>query len=172
MTRRRRETTSEERALFHAGLDSPAVLQLPRKKSAAKLSAAAALSHPAPKRHTPAIDGSTAEKLRRGRLEPEARLDLHGLTETVAHRALANFLRHAHAAGLRLVLVVTGKGVKPMSEAAPFDLGPGARGVLRTMVPRWLKEPEFAFLTVDVRTAHRRHGGAGALYVYLRKAQR
>ena len=106
-------------------------------------------------------------------LEPEARLDLHGMTEAAAHTALNAFLRNASARGHRLVIVVTGKGRNAQDPYAPFDLelNMRKRGVLKTIVPRWLKEPELAGLVVDVRTAHRRHGGAGALYVYLRKAK-
>ena len=99
---------------------------------------------------------------------PDARLDLHGMTENAAHRALATFLRGAQARGLRLLLVVTGKG-KPASPDEPFDMG-SRRGVLKTMTPRWLAEPAFAPFIADVRSAHRKHGGDGAYYVYLRKS--
>jgi len=69
---------------------------------------------------------------------------------------------------------VTGKGLKPSAPDEPFDLelDRRARGVLRAMVPRWLEEPDLAGFVADVRSAHRRHGGAGALYVYLRKENR
>ena len=95
------------------------------------------------------------------------KLDLHGLTENAAHRALCSFLQTAHKRGDRLVRVVTGKGARAPDE--PFDLKPRSRGVLKTMVPRWLGEPQFMRLIADTRYAHRRHGGDGALYVYLRK---
>lgn len=131
----------------------------------------------APQRHTRrtiGIDGNTAERLRRGQLEPQARLDLHGMSERDAHRALVTFVRAARARKLRLLLVVTGKGAggqrKKENEAA-FDLGLDmqARGILRTLTPRWLREPGLAETIADVREAHRRHGGSGAVYVYLRK---
>ncbi|HEY5049033.1 MAG TPA: Smr/MutS family protein [Rhizomicrobium sp.] len=117
------------------------------------------------------LDGRTADRLRRGQLAPEARLDLHGLTETSAHRALLTFVRGAQARGLRLVLVVTGKGAKRDLSDAPFDMETDrrARGVLRSMTPRWLQGRDLENLVADVRSAHRRHGGDGALYVYLRK---
>ena len=120
------------------------------------------------------IDGRTAERLRKGALEPDAKLDLHGLTEDSAHRALVTFLRGALSRGARLALVVTGKGLKPSAPDEPFDLelDRRTRGVLRAMVPRWLEEPDLAGFVADVRSAHRRHGGAGALYVYLRKENR
>jgi DNA-nicking Smr family endonuclease len=82
-------------------------------------------------------------------------------------------LRGARSRKLRLVLIVTGKGEsRPgRTEEAPFDLGLDMRmrGVLRMMTPRWLREPGIDELIADVREAHRRHGGSGALYVYLRK---
>jgi DNA-nicking Smr family endonuclease len=118
------------------------------------------------------LDGRTDEKLRRGLLDPQGKLDLHGYTEAAAHQALLNFLKGARTRGAKLVLVVTGRGPKH-DEDAPFDLGfdRGPRWVLKAAVPRWLKEPEFAGLVAGARQAHRRHGGEGALYVYLRKAR-
>jgi DNA-nicking Smr family endonuclease len=126
-----------------------------------------------PRKPAAGLDGNTADRLRRGELDPQARLDLHGMTESTAHRALITFLRGASARGLRLVLVVTGKGGKPLAPDAPFDLelDGRARGVLKSMTPRWLAEPELAGFVADVRLSHRRHGGAGALYVYLRKSK-
>jgi DNA-nicking Smr family endonuclease len=117
------------------------------------------------------LDGRTAERLRRGEIKPQAKLDLHGLTEAAAHRALITFVRGAHARGVRLALVVTGKGAKADAADAPFDLALDgrARGVLKAMTPRWLREGDLVDLVADVRAAHRSHGGAGALYVYLRK---
>ena len=173
--KRRREPSAEERALFEAALKDTTPLKQPAKvkprPGAAKVKAAHA-GHRAPIER--GLDGNTAARLNRGVLEPQARLDLHGMTETVAHRALLTFIRGAFARGLRLVLVVTGKGLKPPAPDAPFDLelDMRARGVLKTMTPRWLAEPELAGFVADVRTAHRRHGGAGALYVYLRKPAR
>lgn len=166
MTRRRRETSAEERALFHQTLDGATPHETPRKSSAER-------PKPPSRVHSqrPGLDGRTAERLRRGQLEPDAKLDLHGMTEVVAHRTLARFVRQAHAKGFRLLLVVTGKGLKPPAPDAPFDLelDRRARGVLKTMTPRWLAEPDLAPFVADIRAAHRRHGGDGALYVYLRK---
>jgi DNA-nicking Smr family endonuclease len=105
------------------------------------------------------LDGNTKKKLDRGEMAPDAKLDLHGLTEAAAHGALLTFLIAAHRRGDRLVLVVTGKG-----EAG--------RGVLKAMVPRWLQEAPMKKIIADQRWAHRRHGGDGALYVYLRKSPR
>jgi DNA-nicking Smr family endonuclease len=102
-------------------------------------------------------------QLSRGRKEIDARLDLHGMTQTRAHRALLSFLQHANSDGLRFVLIITGKGrtVGPQSE----------RGVLRRQVPEWLSLPEFRALVVGFEEAHIGHGGEGALYVRIRRSR-
>jgi DNA-nicking Smr family endonuclease len=102
-------------------------------------------------------------QLSRGRKEIDARLDLHGMTQTRAHRALLSFLQRANSEGLTFVLVITGKGrvVGPESE----------RGVLRRQVPEWLNLPEFRTLVVGFEEAHVGHGGEGALYVRVRRAR-
>ncbi len=177
MTRRPRKPTAEEEALFREAFEDARPLKTspapPRKPVPAEPDAAPPKAQRAPA-VLPGLDGRTAERLRRGALEPEARLDLHGLTEALAHRALVAFLRTAHARGLRLVLIVTGKGAKPAANDEPFDLALAGRtrGVLKTMTPRWLKEPALAPLVAEMHPAHRKHGGAGALYVYLRKKKR
>jgi DNA-nicking Smr family endonuclease len=139
---RRRVTTTDERALFEETIDAPKITKaakptLPPKKAKARKTG---------------IDGHTAKKLKAGEIDPDGKLDLHGLTQAGAHRALQNFLKSARAAQVRMVLVVTGKG-----------------GSLKNLVPRWLAEPEFTALIGGVASAHRRHGGEGALYVYMRK---
>ena len=113
------------------------------------------------------VNGGTADRLLRGLLEPEARIDLHGLTESAAHRALHAFLNGAVARGFRLVLVVTGKGNPRKEESASWMMSP--HGVLKQMVPRWLNQPEASALIAHMQPAHVRHGGDGALYIYLRK---
>ncbi len=117
------------------------------------------------------IDGGTAERLRKGLLEPDAKLDLHGYTEQAAYRTLSNFLRKAHQHGMRLVLVVTGKGAPAPGADEAFDLGLDSkrRGVLKGALPRWLGEPDLAGLIAQTVPAHRKHGGDGAVYIYLRK---
>jgi DNA-nicking Smr family endonuclease len=101
-------------------------------------------------------------QLSRGRKELDARLDLHGMTQTRAHRALFGFLRRAHSDGLTFVLVITGKG---RAGADP------ERGVLRRQVPQWLNLPEFRSLVVGFEEAHIGHGGEGALYVRIRRSK-
>jgi DNA-nicking Smr family endonuclease len=114
---------------------------------------------------TPGLDRRTAERLRRGRTDPEARLDLHGRTLEAAHSELAAFIRRVHGQGMRVVLVITGKG-RPQPEGW-FARGGGA---LRENVPRWLGLPPLAALVVGVYPAHARHGGGGAFYVYLKRS--
>jgi DNA-nicking Smr family endonuclease len=100
--------------------------------------------------------------LSRGRKEIDARLDLHGMTQTRAHRALFGFLQRAHHDGLTFVLIITGKGKMGLESE---------RGVLRRQVPQWLGLPEFRSLVVGFEEAHIGHGGEGALYVRVRRAR-
>lgn len=128
---------------------------------------------PAPvavKREVPfGLDGATGERLRRGKIAPEATLDLHGLTQAQAHARLAQFVRLGHEAGSRCLLVITGKGSPSREErSAGFVIAERSKaGVLRMMVPRWLEE--MRAMVTGVQSAHQRHGGAGAFYVYLRR---
>lgn len=114
------------------------------------------------------LDGRTAERVKRGKRAPEARLDLHGMTAFHAHDALMAFMRTSHARGLRFVLVITGKGGRRRD---PDDAGfiPEGAGVLRHAVPRWLREAPMRPLVTGVYGAHLRHGGEGALYIQLSK---
>lgn len=121
--------------------------------------------HAALDRAHPHMDRRRYDKLRRGRVEPQARLDLHGMTADRAHGALAAFILGAHAAGLRLVLVITGKGRPGGMDA----LAPHRHGVLRHNVPHWLAAPPLASKVLQIAPAHVRHGGGGAYYVYLRR---
>jgi DNA-nicking Smr family endonuclease len=106
------------------------------------------------------LDRSSALRLKRGDMPIAARLDLHGMTQAEAHRALVRFVAEAHAAGKRNVLVITGKG------------SGGGEGVLRRAVPRWLEEAATRALVLTVEPARPRHGGNGALYVLLRRKDR
>lgn len=121
-------------------------------------------SREAPARHiaaaspftAPALDGKRAARFRKGELPVEARIDLHGLTLDLAHRALAGFLIQARERGQRVVLVITGKG--------------GVEGgALKRLVPLWLSTPPLAATIAAMTPARPHHGGSGALYVYLRR---
>lgn len=113
----------------------------------------------------PHMDRRRFEKLRRGRLAPEARLDLHGMTSERAHGALVAFILAAHGTGLRLVLVITGKGREGDADAH----APHRHGVLRHSLPHWLNAPPLAGRVLQLAPAHQSHGGGGAFYVYLRR---
>jgi DNA-nicking Smr family endonuclease len=154
----RRKITDEERILFRNSIEAsrPQVVAKTkaRKNSTTKPSGGG-------------LDGNTSEKLKRGQLAPGARIDLHGLTEDRAHQTLLSFLRRAQVDGVKLVLVITGKGNPKDEDGAAWTMR--RHGILKEMVPRWLNERIFAALIAGSGPAHRRHGGDGALYVYLRK---
>ena len=111
------------------------------------------------------MDRKTNTRMKRGKLGPEARIDLHGMTVDRAHPALTGFILRAAHEGLRLVLVITGKG-KDRDDDGPI---PVRRGVLRHQVPHWLSVPPLSQLILQVTTAHASHGGGGAYYVYLKR---
>jgi DNA-nicking Smr family endonuclease len=113
------------------------------------------------------LDRQTSRQLDKGKLEVEARLDLHGLRQRDAHAQLRRFLKTAQARGLRHVLVITGKGAEQAAAKSFYE--EDERGVLRNAVPHWLAEPELAALVVSFSPAPRRLGGEGALYVRLRR---
>ena len=113
------------------------------------------------------LDRQISRQLDKGRLEVEARLDLHGLRQRDAHAQLRRFLKTAQARGLKHVLVITGKGAEQAASKSFYE--EDERGVLRNAVPHWLAEPEFASLVVSYSPAPRRLGGDGALYVRLRR---
>ena len=104
------------------------------------------------------LDKPTYEKLAKGRLPIEGRVDLHGMSQEQAYSLLLSFLHRAHAGGVRYVLVITGKGSSS-----------GGEGVLRRAVPAWLSTAPFRPLVSSHDHAARNHGGAGALYVRLRR---
>jgi DNA-nicking Smr family endonuclease len=161
-----RPPSREERALWRAAMRELAPLaQTAAGETASPTEpppprARSAPPRPAPARHlpdltpdvAPGLDRRNARRLRRGEMPVEARLDLHGMTQQQAHRALGEFLAHAEAAGRRCVLLITGKS-----------------GVLRSAAPRWLNEPTARARLVAVAPAHPKDGGAGALYFLLRR---
>lgn len=119
------------------------------------------------------VDRSHEKKVRRGQVEIDSRLDLHGQTQSSARHALLSHLIRAWNRGETTVLVITGKGTNPhvLDQARYEPWNPGARdlpGVLRRSLPRWLAEPDFISLVSGYAPAHARHGGAGAWYVMLR----
>jgi DNA-nicking Smr family endonuclease len=134
---------------------------------AARLAATSRSIAPVPKPMKPAppplapLGRRERSRLSRGRSEIDARLDLHGMTQSRAHQALHLFLQRSHSEGHTFVLIITGKGIA----------GDSDRGVLRRQVPHWLSLPEFRSLVVGLEEANIGHGGAGALYVRIRRAR-
>lgn len=111
------------------------------------------------------MDRRRFAKMKRGRLKPEARLDLHGLTLAQAHPALTRFILDGVSRGQRLVLIITGKG-KSRPDSGPI---PERHGVLRHQVPHWLNSAPLKAHVLQITEAHVKHGGMGAYYVYLRR---
>lgn len=175
----RRRLSGEEHALWETVTRS--VKPLKRRRRAVKLeepvpAAKAAHAKPAPAAPPPPavaaprpatpplapLERRLKQKVARGVAAIDARIDLHGMTQERAHRALIRFLRKAQAEEARLVLVITGKGRAAAPDASE-------RGVLRRAVPQWLALPEFRALVIGFETAHSGHGGEGALYVRVRR---
>ncbi len=114
--------------------------------------------------HAPVqMDNKAYGKMTRGKLKPEARIDLHGLTMAEAHPELVAFILGSHAIGRRLVLVITGKG-KVRDDV-------GRQGILRHQVPQWMALQPLAPAILQVTPAHLNHGGYGAYYVYLKRSR-
>jgi len=119
------------------------------------------------------LDRNSGEKLRKGKMAVDAKLDLHGMTQDEAHHAVTRFVSGQQAAGARCVLIVTGKGKSadpfaPKSAPTRFTMTAG-RGVLKEALPRWLNEPGMRPLIVAASPAGRAHGGEGAMYVLLKR---
>jgi DNA-nicking Smr family endonuclease len=122
----------------------------------------------------PGLDKASAERLKRGRYPIEARIDLHGMTQDDAHRALGDFLARSADGGLRCVLVITGKGLRRLDDERPGGAGSQGSeiGILRNAAPRWLNEGPNRARILAFAAAQPRHGGGGALYVLLRRRAR
>ncbi|HLX13890.1 MAG TPA: Smr/MutS family protein [Bradyrhizobium sp.] len=143
------------------GMEPPVTVKPPFLPKSISSASHVRMQKPAPPPLAP-LGRRERAQLSRGRKEIEARLDLHGMTQSRAHRALSGFLHRAHHDGLTFVLVITGKG-KMGAESE--------RGVLRRAVPQWLSQPEFRALVVGFEEAHIGHGGEGALYVRIRRSR-
>ena len=182
MARSSRPPTAEELALwraamrdavpFHGRAEGEAALPPPPPPLPSVVVPGAAVSLPPPVAAPPSrsrlpplepgrsagLDRRSDDRLRRGQMAIEARIDLHGLTQSSAYDVLAHFITVSQAIGRRCVLVITGKG--PVSQGG---------GVLRTMVPRWLAEPSLRRRILALHRAQPRDGGDGALYVLLKR---
>lgn len=111
------------------------------------------------------MDAKAFGRMTRGKLAPDARLDLHGMTLAEAQPELIRFILQSQAFGARLVLVITGKG-RGGEDHGPI---PQRMGALRHQVPQWLRMAPLAGAVLQVSEAHRKHGGGGAYYIYLRR---
>ncbi|RYZ14424.1 MAG: DNA mismatch repair protein MutS [Alphaproteobacteria bacterium] len=116
-------------------------------------------THPVARRPSAPDDLSGQRRIRRGQHEIDARIDLHGHTQDTAHREVVDFILRQAALGARCVLVITGKG----------RLG---TGVLRARLFDWIANPDLRPFIAGYAAAHPRHGGAGAVYLFLRSANR
>jgi DNA-nicking Smr family endonuclease len=181
---RRRQLSEEERALWGGIARSITPLRRGKKSVGAPVAAGEPVpepSHRTPKptvtRHAQAHEPPVSktpplaplgrrlkQRVARGRDSIDARIDLHGMTQSEAHTALFAFLQRARSDGARIALVVTGKGSRSGEGSADRE-----RGVLKRQVPNWLSLPEFRALIVGFEDAHVGHGGQGALYVRLRR---
>lgn len=169
---RRRSLSEDERVLWGTVTRNVAPLKgrKPVDDAAARLPAAKdrpvvspVLPAPPPGRTTPPplapMDRRTKQRVARGVAEIGGRLDLHGLTLAEAHAVLIRFLHGAQARGVKVVLVITGKG------------GGEGRGALRRQVPMWLEGVELRPLVIGFDSAGIGHGGEGALYVRVRRGR-
>jgi DNA-nicking Smr family endonuclease len=124
-------------------------------------------------RPLPEVQRREARRIASGVIEIEARLDLHGSTQSVAHARLVTFLQGSAQRGLKTVLVITGKGAgRERTPAAFAEREREDIGVLRRSVPRWLAEAPLRGLVISYQTAAPRHGGDGAFYILLRRSRR
>jgi DNA-nicking Smr family endonuclease len=153
---------------------APAAIPTPPPKhaKAAKMASGGVPPTPTPKppaRQRTAVgvtlDGGWDRKLSRGVVEPDCTIDLHGHTLDTAYRLLDGALAQAIAAGDRVILLVTGRPPRTGSER------PHARGAIRAAVGDWLAGSRHSGAIAAVRGAHPRHGGAGALYIVLRRSK-
>jgi len=154
------------KTLDEALADSPENTPSP---GTAKPKTATAIKTPLPAKPPPSplplhqLEHRYRRKIVRGVKAIDARIDLHGLTQHQAHDRLRGFLHQAQARQHKVVLVITGKGGGP--EHAYMD----ERGILRRMVPQWLSMPDLRTVVIGYEEAHASHGGAGALYVRIRR---
>lgn len=167
MSRKRRDLTPEEKKLWRrvaAGVrtrtpvspEAEADVPAPARRSPPSVIAKPALPGPRSGAPSPPQHRGGEKRVRRGKLEIGAKLDLHGHTQESGRAALARFLAARRARGDRTVIVITG-------------VGRGGEGVLKRRLPEWLGERDIRPLVSGYAPAHRSHGGAGAFYVFLKR---
>jgi DNA-nicking Smr family endonuclease len=134
----------------------------PRKRSTGSIKSPQKLA-------TQPVDRSNERRLRRGAVEVDSKIDLHGMTQAEALSALIRFLIQAAQRVDRTVLVITGKGLRRSRDQGEQWETPVEPGVLRRKLPEWLKLPEIRPLVSGYSVAHVRHGGSGAYYLTIRR---
>lgn len=112
------------------------------------------------------LDKKTDEKIKKGSLPIEGKLDLHGMRQEEAYNALRHFIETSYAQQKRFVLVVTGKGKQETSTNHWMDT---KRGVLKQRVPDWLSSRPCNQFVLKISDAQPKDGGQGALYIYLKR---
>lgn len=108
------------------------------------------------------IDRKTFERLKKGKILPQATLDLHYQTEKQAFEKVRNFITQSYLQNKRCVLIITGKGLHAADEFTP-------RACLKTRVPQWLSQEELQPLILTYVHPTERFGGSGALMILLRR---
>ncbi len=166
LKRRRRKPVPKPAEAAAESAAGPAAKPVPKARAAAPR-----LAKPPPAPPLPPIapiDKHERRQVVRGTRAIDARIDLHGMRQAEAHGALRGFLAIAQMRGYSMVLVITGKG-----EAGDDSLfSAGERGVLRRVVPQWLRMADLRPLVLGFEEAHQGHGGSGALYVRLRRLRK
>jgi len=113
------------------------------------------------------VDKKTFSKLKKGQIEPENKLDLHGMNFRKAHKEVLSFIMESNRKNSRLVLIITGKGQIDKKER-DFFLENNS-GTLKKALPGWLSVDPLKNLILNFTLAHNNHGGEGAYYVYLKR---
>lgn len=170
MSKKQRDLTVDEKKLWRrvaASVKTRRALpvvdeeheEAPSPKRAAATPTAKVAAQAAPRAKSVPLpqDRGNEKRVRRGKLEIDAKLDLHGHTQDSGRAALARFLRNAQARGDRTVIVITG-------------VGRGGEGILKRRFPEWIAERDLRVFTSGYAPAHRAHGGAGAFYVFIKRA--
>ena len=177
---------SSERKNRASHLDIPGLenkKKSPRQTERTKKSGIASKTQILPQKITKAkipqltgIDRRSKQKLLRGNVDIDARIDLHGATQIEAPNLLKNFFLSAQKRGAVMVLVITGKGASPYTRHILHShdgyASPEREGVLRKNFSEWMRSPDFAHLVSGFQPAHPKHGGGGAFYVKLRKIKK
>jgi DNA-nicking Smr family endonuclease len=151
-----KEYTKDVRPIAQKKVKEAGPVKPPEKKRLSRILVPATPLLP-PVKQSPELDARTESKLRRGKMEIEGRLDLHGFTEARAHEKLNVFLQMAFKAKKRCVLVITGKGKAE------------GTGVIKRNFPHWLSLPPLNDFILKHIQAAPKDGGAGAFYVYLKR---